>query len=857
MKNTFTLSIAAFILLTTACNLNKRFDSHAVQIDSHEELNTVVVKPHANEAMEPYQGMPTQYTDLIHTRLDIAFNEPENLVNARANLLLKAYARSINQIELDAKGFDIHRVSERFGKDTIDLKYSYDALKLKIELKKTLTAKDTVLIYIDYTAKPSQLKSNGGKAIRDNKGLYFINSKGTDPHKPRQIWTQGETENSSCWFPTIDRPSEKHTHDFYLYIPQQSTSLSNGLLVESISLPGKMKIDHWRQTLPHAPYLAMLAIGNFMVTKESWNGMEVSYYLEPEFHPHAKVIFGETPNMLTCFSQRTGVSYPWEKFSQVVARDFVSGAMENTSAVVHHEGVQHSAREHRDHPQEDIIAHELFHHWFGDYVTARSWGQIPLNESFANYGEYIWNEYRHGKDEADCYFERGRTAYLNSKSKHHTPAIRTHFNDPDEMFDVLSYQKGGRVLHQLRNYLGDTLFFRGIQLYLTQNAFGIADIHDLRKAFEKASGEDLNWYFNQWMIGFGHPDLLVDYQYNTSKNELQVKVKQRQDASIGVFKIPTTIAYGRDSLHKTIVPVVFDSAEQTFSFPVAASEMAYVSIDEAGVLLAEIEEHKSPAQWANQMKWAGSYGNFLRAYNQFKDSKDSLFWAYLPELIDKYLVNPNWVYQQYGLALLDKQISLIQQRSQQITSLALNHPKSKFRCEALQVMSYLKDAAIPTLQAALKDSSYLVNARALVILNGIQPELALNAAQSMEQVYSGDVQEAVSSIYANAVSAQRLRYFALVLGKFRNKRFSVLNNYGKYLSKHLLEDGFDGLQILKNYGMQSSDKDIHYRVDKILQQLSKQLEELNKQGKITENGYNTLKASIKNIQDWAKSGLEG
>jgi hypothetical protein len=230
--------------------------------------------------------------------------------------------------------------------------------------------------------------------------------------------------------------------------------------------------------------------------------------------------------------------------------------------------------------------------------------------------------------------------------------------------------------------------------------------------------------------------------------------------------------------------------------------------------------------------------------------------AYLPMLIDNYLVNPNWVYQQYGLALLDKQLPLIQERQSFITYLALNHPRSKFRCEALQVLSGLKQAAVPTLQAALNDSSYLVNARALSILNDIQPDLAYKTAQVMEQVYSGDVQEAVSSIYASSAPAGKLRYFAYVLGKFRNKRFVVLNNFGKYLGKHLIEEGYDGLQLLKNYAMQSSDKDMPYRVDKLMQQFTKQLDEFHKQGKITENGYNMVKESIKNVQTWAQSMLE-
>src|SRR5690606_2745246 len=138
------------------------------------------------------------------------------------------------------------------------------------------------------------------------------------------------------------------------------------------------------------------------VVKYKWRNLEVNYYVDDEYEPYALDIFGNTPEMLEFFSKKLGVDYPWEKFSQAVVHDYVSGAMENTTAVIHGGQLQRTARELLDATNESTISHELFHHWFGDLVTCESWSNIPLNESFATYGEYLWSEYKYGRDEADC-----------------------------------------------------------------------------------------------------------------------------------------------------------------------------------------------------------------------------------------------------------------------------------------------------------------------------------------------------------------------------------------------------------------------------------------------------------------------
>jgi aminopeptidase N len=194
----------------------------------------------------------------------------------------------------------------------------------------------------------------------------------------------------------------------------------------------------------------------------------------------------------------------------VVVRDFVSGAMENTSASTFMEAVQSTQRELIDKSWDDIIAHELFHQWFGDLVTIESWANLPLNESFANYAQYLWDEYKYGKDEADYQAFREKQQYLYESTRKQEPMIRFEYKKPDDMFDSHSYAKGGRILHMLRRLVGDEAFFESLKEYLHQNAFQNTEIHHLRLAFEKVTGKDLNWFFNQWFLLPGHPELVID-----------------------------------------------------------------------------------------------------------------------------------------------------------------------------------------------------------------------------------------------------------------------------------------------------------------------------------------------------------
>src|SRR5215217_1553277 len=322
-----------------------------------------------------YRETPEKINDLVHTKLDARFDYSKSQLIGKVWLTLKPHFYATDSLRLDAKGMEIKTVALVTGTKNVPLKYDYDGLFLNIHLGKTYKGGEPYTIYIDYVAKPDEYKGQGSAAITNAKGLYFINPRGEEEGKPTQIWTQGETESNSVWIPIIDKPDQKTTDEIYMTVPAKYVTLSNGKLVSQKKNADGTRTDYWKMDLPHAPYLLFMGVGDFAIIKDSYKGKEVSYYVEKEYAPVARKIFGNTPEMIAFYARITGVDYPWVKYSQIVGRDYVSGAMENTTATLHQESAQQDARELTDGNRwEDVIAHELFHQWFGDYVTTESWG---------------------------------------------------------------------------------------------------------------------------------------------------------------------------------------------------------------------------------------------------------------------------------------------------------------------------------------------------------------------------------------------------------------------------------------------------------------------------------------------------
>jgi len=548
------------------------------------------------------KGSATKLTDVVHVRLNLNFNPAEATMNGEAELYCTPYFKPIDTVELDAQGFTIYKVSIWEKAVWKDLAYSYNGRKLKIALGNTKTKKDTFKLFVGYTANPDSVLAEGGSAISGAQGLYFINGKSEPGGFMPQFWTQGEPESNSAWFPVVDKPNEKITHEIAMTVDSSWTTLSNGSIEFTTENGDGTRTDYWSMNQPHAPYLVMMAAGEFHTTTEIWDSIPVSYLVEKEWASEVNRIFGKTPEMLTFYSNVLDVHYPWNKYDQIVVREYVSGAMENTTAVVHGDFLYTDEKAYNDNSHEDVVAHEMFHHWFGDFVTCESWGQLPLNESFATYGEYLWIEYKYGREEADWHLHQDLMNYQAEFNFGHRPnMIRYELEAPLEMFDNHSYAKGARILHMLRNYLGDEAFFAGLKKYLESNAYGSAEIHDLRMALEDVCGQDLNWFFNQWFLDNGHPVLEISYSYNKENYTQSVTVKQVQDIiEYPLYILPVKIAVHTKKGTEEY-DVIVNQQEQTFTFDVPSIQPSWVSFDVDKMLLCEKDDQRSDAFLLSQI----------------------------------------------------------------------------------------------------------------------------------------------------------------------------------------------------------------------------------------------------------------
>ncbi|MFN6944218.1 MAG: M1 family metallopeptidase [Cytophagaceae bacterium] len=673
-----------------------------------------------NESLAPkgsYNPSRTLKHDLLHTKLEVSFDWEKQYVNGAAELLFTPYFYPQNVLEIDAKGFDIHEIVLDGKKKGYKPSFDYDNSVITILLDTTYSRTDTFSVKIRYTAKPEELPEGGSKAITSDKGLYFINPTGSDPLKPKQIWTQGETEANSKWFPTIDSPNERCTQEMFITADTSYTILSNGELMYSIDNGDGTHTAYWKMDVPHAPYLFMMAIGKYAVIKDAYEDIELTYYVEEEFAPYAKDIFGNTPEMIKFFSEKLNYPFPWPKYAQVVVRDYVSGAMENTSATIFMEDLQCTDRDLLDESWDGIIAHELFHQWFGNLVTCESWSNLPLNEAFANYSEYLWAEYKNGKDEADYLGKNELEEYLDEANSKQEPLIRFHYHDREDMFDRHSYNKGGRVLHMLRSYVGDDAFFKSLNLYLTRHQFSPVEVHHLRLAFEDVTGEDLNWFFNQWFLAPGHASLQVKHSY--LNNHLVLKINQKGDnKNTPVYKLPLDLDIWENG-EKMRKRIWIDSLTHEFKIPVSKSPDLVV-IDPEFILLGKLQHEKSKDEWLYQYY---NYTTYLARDNALanlwpegKNTDEKLFYdKKMKKLLGDALADPFWDIRLTALSQFSNYlIPDIDVYIKTIEKLALSDPDPKVKSRSINlVRSYSPLEYLHVYKKGLEDKPYSVVAASL------------------------------------------------------------------------------------------------------------------------------------------------
>jgi aminopeptidase N len=732
---------------------------------------------HATRTKNNYRETAPTVNDLLHTKLKIAFDYQRSYANGEAWLTVKPHFYATAHLQIDAKGMEILALSLVKGNTLVPLEYTYNKLVLDIKLDKLYTPKEKYTIYIKYNARPEEVE--GANML--NKGLYFINPRGADKDKPIQIWTQGEPEATSVWCPTIDKPNQRSSQEIYITVPEKFVTLSNGVLKHSKRNGDNTRTDYWKLDIPHAPYLFFIAVGDFAIVRDNYHGKEVSYYVEKPYANMARRIFGHTIDMISCFSKMTGMDYPWPKYAQIVVRDYPGGGMENTAAVVFGQGIQQNARLLTDgNEYEDLMAHELFHHWFGNYVTAESWSNLVLSEAFATYGEQLWKEYRYGRDKADEMNYNGLLRYVYNRNEN-KELVRFYYDNKEEMFDEVIYNKGARVLHLLRSYVGDSAFFKAISLYLNRHKLASVEIHDLRLAFEEVTGKDMNWFFEQWFLGTGHPKLEISYVYNDTLGRVTVGVKQLQKGKL--FFAPLKIdIYENGKKIRHLVEL--SQKEQSFVFQYS-KRPELVNIDADKTLICDKTDLRKLATYIFQFTHAGTYVDKREAIDaciQLPEDARSLAF-FKTALRDKF---EGIVFHTLMTFNFSNKV-LASAMEPDVSDLAINAGVPRIRARAIQLLGDLqKKEYLPVFKQAVMDSSYHVSGEALAAILKLDSAQGIQMARLMSRnELKGKLYDVVTALLMHIGSDEDFDFLANTFDQMpvSQQKINVLPNFADCLDK--------------------------------------------------------------------------
>ena len=553
--------------------------------------------------MPPPQYIPAHDYDQRKIKLNLRFDWEQEQAIGTATITLAPVVKDLRRVDFDAAYMTVSAAALASG---APLKFEYDLAKEKLSvlLDRAYQPTEELTVVVTYhTNQPPPEKRNFGGG-----GLNFIKPRPDDPARPRQIWSQGEAETNHLWFPCFDHPNDFATTQIVATVEKPLSVVSNGKLMWTKENADGTRTFDWKIDQPHATYLTSIIVGEFAPLTADYAGVPIITNVYKNEVEEGKVTAARLPEMIKFFSEKTGVKYPYAKYAQTTVRDF-GGGMENISATTQTDNMIHDARTELDSTSDGLQAHELAHQWFGDYLTCRSWSDIWLNESFAVYFQAMWDEHHLGKDDflySDV--KANQEAYYAAWNRgQRRPIVTKNYANPDAVFDTYAYPRGGAVLHMLRTYLGEDNWWRTINRYLTKHALQPVETAQFRIAIEETTGQPMDWFFDEWLYKMGHPVFRVTQDYDPTKKELTLKVRQEQRPDpesqypqVGFFQTPVDIEIGTASSTRIDRVRIEPKEEQTFKFTVD-SEPLLVSFDYGGALIKELTFVKTTGQLQYQL----------------------------------------------------------------------------------------------------------------------------------------------------------------------------------------------------------------------------------------------------------------
>lgn len=465
--------------------------------------------------------------DVEHLKLEVTPDYATHTVSGTSTIRFKPVGLPLQTVKLDGINLNVSSVTSSAPLAS----HHNTGSKIVLQFREPLKVGQPVEVSIKYSAEPE-------------KGLYFRTPNNGYPKSSQQIWTQGEPHEARHWFPVYDYPNEKFTSEIICHVPKGMTVLSNGKLIGTKAGADGLVAQHWKQDKPHVAYLITLVAGYLKKIEDKYGDLSLTFWTPPEDIHLAKNSFRYTKNMMAFFEQEIGVKYPWDQYGQVCVHGFMWGGMENTAMTTLTRRTLFDDSTENIFASDGLVAHELAHQWFGDYVTCKDWSQLWLNEGFATYYDALWHGHYYGEDQLKYEMWNNAKAVLNRKDEKKGIVFRG-YEKPVDMFSYLVYPKGSWVLHMLRSEVGPKIYRDAVRKYLQRHKFGVVETTDLKLVFEEVSGRSFDRFFDQWLNGIGTPKLSITQSWDAKTKLAKVTVKQTQkiDEKHPLFQFPLTLRF--------------------------------------------------------------------------------------------------------------------------------------------------------------------------------------------------------------------------------------------------------------------------------------------------------------------------
>ncbi len=640
----------------------------------------------------PVQVERSHDFDAQHYRLTLTFDLDRKEFWGENKVTLNPLRDEFMECVLDAKELVVTAVLNRRN---VPLKFKQTDQELIIYLSRAYSYEEEVIFTIKYHAKDPK------------KGFFFSDE---TPRNPKMISTDSFPDEARHWFPCYDYPHDKVTMELIATVRKPNKVLSNGRLVSiKENKEDNLVTYHWHQDKPHSTYLSMVAIAPFVVIKDSLGSLPVNYWVYEKDVEDARRIFKKTPYMIDFFNKLYGYEYPWAKYDQVETPTQGGGA-EATSATILGQNVIHDEKADKDFSWETTIAHEIAHQWWGDLITLRTWSETWLNESFGTYSDYLYTRFDKGEDEGSVALLDKKNSYLReAHDRYIRPIVFNRYEHPGQNFDRHTYPKGACVLHMLRFILGDEPFFATLRHFLHKHEFQPVDTHDFMAAVKEATGQNLDWFFEQLVFKPGHPVFDISYKWDENTKKVRLKVAQIQDFSLGIpiYKIPVIIGI-TTSKGKVAKKVWIKQKEEIFEFAVNEKPLL-VRFDEGNYLLKEWTFEKGIDELLYQLKNDDVIGKMWAASELVKFEGNSLVVA---ELTDRMQNDPFWAVRRSALEALCK---LNVNMNVELLKKMCNDKNSKVRTTAIRILGDTRDSELVSFfkDQFKTDDSYVAQAEAL------------------------------------------------------------------------------------------------------------------------------------------------